>query len=268
MLRNKINHFLSEVIPKESKVALLFSGGLDSQTCLYSLLDIGITPKLYTFHLDGENNKDLIESLRIARELNLEIETITIKKNISDLISDIKYITQELGYDRKTNVQCTYPFLHVLPKISEEIIISGLGADDLLGSSKSMSINYSKDKIGFTEKRMSVIRNPLSSAIEPIQKIAMNYNKKLVLPYRNKEVMNYLLTLSWEDINKPKQKNVTYEAYKEEIIRLSSYRRNSNLQVDSKIREWHNELLNTELNYNNRKRVDEIYKDLKGRTKQ
>ena len=160
------------------------------------------------------------------------------------------------------------PFFACPTKISEDIIVSGLGADDLLGSSKSMSINYNKDKISFTEKRMSVVRNPLSSAIEPIQKIAMNHNKKLVLPYRNKEVMNYLLTLSWEDINKPKQKNVTYEAYKEEIIKLSSYRRNSNLQVDSKIREWHNELLNTELNYNDRKRVDEIYKDLKRRTKQ
>jgi hypothetical protein len=51
-------------------------------------------------------------------------------------------------------------------------------------------------------------------------------------------------------------------AFNDYFSKQNIYRKNSNLQVGSGIREWHNELLNTELNKNNRKRVDEIYKDI------
>ena len=63
--------------------------------------------------------------------------------------------------------------------------------------------------------------------------------------------MNYFLNKNFKELHSPKQKNLTYINYKEEIEDYKLYRKNSNLQCNSNIREWHNERLFTELNKNN-----------------
>ena len=53
-----------------------------------------------------------------------------------------------------------------------------------------------------------------------------------------------------------------YESYKVELDKYKLYRRNSNLQVNSKIREYHNLLLLTDLNTRNYKSVVGIYNSM------
>lgn len=262
MLKLKINHILNEKIKEKDSVALLFSGGTDSLTCLFSLMELEIKPKLYTFHLEGVEHEDLKVSKKVAAYYNLPLKIITIKKDIEKLKKDVVFLTKNMGLNRKTNVQCSYPFLHVLPEIDEKYVVSGLCADDLMGTSKSMSIKYSKDKVGFDIAREKIFKNELSSAYKPIKSIVESYKKVFVTPYREQQIIDYYLTLSWQDINKPKQKQISIDAYKQYFDETNVYRRNINLQVGSKIREWHSELINTDLNKNKRNRVDEIYKDL------
>jgi len=242
--------------------ALLFSGGTDSLTCLFSLLNLNIKPILYSFHLEGVIHDDIIISKKVAEHFKLTHKIIVIPNNLKNLENDVLYLTQKLKINRKTNVQCTHPFLHVIPKINEEIIVSGLCADDLYGTSKSMSIKYSKDKVGFDSARLKKMNDLYSSAYKPIKDLVELYGKTFLTPYRDKSVVDYLMEFSWEELNKPKQKQLSYDSYIEYFELLNVYRKNVNLQVGSKIREFHNILLESKLNKNNRKRVDEIYKDL------
>lgn len=263
-LRELIKQHFQKEIQNMNDVALLFSGGTDSLTCLFSLLDMGIKPKLYSFHLEGVIHKDIEVSQKVAQYYyDLDHVIIEIKKDIDQLQKDVKYIIKTFNVTRKTNVQCTYPFLYVLPYIKEKYVVSGLCADDLYGTAKSVIIKCSKDKSKFDETRRKIFNNPYSSAYQPIKELIENiHNKKFVTPYRSPEIIEYFMRFSWEELNKPKQKQIALDAFNDYFSKQKIYRKNSNFQVGSGIREWHNELLNTELNKNNRKRVDEIYKDI------
>ena len=73
------------------------------------------------------------------------------------------------------------------------------------------------------------------------------------------ELVNYILSKDFSQLHKPKLKQLTYDNYKNEIDKYDLYRKNSSLQVNSGVREWHDELLKTELNINNWKSVVGIY---------
>ena len=262
-LKTKINDYFTREIENKNDVALLFSGGTDSLTCLFSLLEIGITPTLYSFHLEGVVHKDIEVSRQVADYYNLKHNIIEIKRDIEQLKQDVIYIVKTFDVTRKTNVQCTYPFVHVLPNIKEKYVVSGLCADDLYGTSKSMSIKCAKDKNVFDEIRNKIFSNLNSSAYRSIKELTETiHEKKFITPYRDEEIINYMMQFSWSELNKPKQKQLSYSSYLDYYEKQKIYRKNTNLQVGSKIREWHSELVNTDFNKNNRKRVDEIYKDL------
>lgn len=261
MLKQLIINSISSKINNDD-IAILFSGGTDSLTCLFSCLELGIKPKLYSFYLEGEIHKDIEISKQVAEYYNLEHNIIEIKKDKEQLIKDVKFLIKEYKIYRKTNVQCTYPFLHVLPKIKEKYVLTGLCADDLYGTAKSVIIKASKDKNIFDKIRNKTLSNLDSSAYRSIKELVeTTYGKTFIVPYREQNIIDYFMTLSWEELNKPKQKQIALDSFKTYFDKQNIYRKNSNLQVGSKIREWHNELLDSELNINGRKRVDEIYKD-------
>lgn len=262
-LKKIINNIFEKTIEDKSNVALLFSGGTDSLTCLFSLMEIGIKPTLYSFHLEHTVHKDIEISKQVAEYYNLPHKIVEIKRNLIQLKNDVKYLVRTFNITRKTNVQCTYPFLHVLPEIKEKWVVSGLCADDLYGTAKSVAIKASKDKSVFDQIRSKTLSNINSSAYRSIKELVEDvHGKKFLTPYRHPEIVNYFMRFSWEELNKPKQKQIAHESYKEYFNRQNIYRKNTNLQVGSKIREWHSELVNTDLNKNERHRVDEIYKDI------
>jgi asparagine synthetase B (glutamine-hydrolysing) len=262
-LREFINEYFSNKITDKQSVSLLFSGGTDSLTCLFSLLDLGIKPKLYSFHLENIIHDDIVISKQVSDYYQLQHEIIEIKRDIRQLKNDVQYLIPAFNITRKTNVQCTYPFLHVLPHIEEQYVVTGLCADDLYGSAKSVTIKAAKDKTVFDEIRNKTFDNLYSSAYKPIKELVENvYNKTLIAPYREPKIIDFFMQFSWSELNKPKQKQLSLTAYEDFFSRQNIYRRNNNLQVGSKIREWHSELVLTDINKYNRRRVDEIYKDL------
>jgi asparagine synthetase B (glutamine-hydrolysing) len=262
-LKELINYHLFDKITDKTSVAVLFSGGTDSLTCLFSLMELGIKPTLYSFHLENTIHRDIEISKQVAEYYELNHVIIEIKRDITQLQNDVKYLIETFKISRKTNVQCTYPFLHVLPQIKEKFIVSGLCADDLYGTAKSVAIKGGKDKVVLDDIRRKTLSSLDSSAYKSIKELVENVHEKVfITPYRSQEVIDYMFQFSWAEMNKPKQKQIAYSAYQYYFEKQNIYRKNTNLQVGSKIREWHSELVNTELNKNDRHRVDEIYKDI------
>ena len=259
-MRKIINDFLEEKITDKDSVAILFSGGLDSLSLLLSCLDVGIKPKLYTFYLEGYESSDIKSSRRISEIFNLKLIEIPIKENINALVYDIEYIIKTFRTYKKTAIQCIHPFLYIKPYIKEKYVLSGLCADDLYGTSKHMSI-ISKDIEKFNSERIKKIGDESASGYKYIKSI---YGDRIfIAPYKEcKELIEYFLNLNYKEMNSPKQKNTTYVSYQGEIDRFKLYRRNENLQCASKIREYHDLLLKTELNIGNNKIVTPIYRNI------
>jgi hypothetical protein len=111
--------------------------------------------------------------------------------------------------------------------------------------------------------RQEKIDNPHASSIYEIRERFNRLNKKLVIPYRDsKEVIELFMSKSHSELNKPKQKMLTYIDYPE-IESYHLYRRNSPYQINAGIRELHETLLYSRLNSDGKyKSVESLYKDI------
>lgn len=263
MIRKFINDSLQNNVLDKNSVAILFSGGMDSLSLLLSCLDIGIKPVLYSFYLNNYESEDIKASRKIASTYNLSLNEIVIDdEDVGQLIEDVKYIIKTFNVYKKTQVQCIYPFLYIIPKIKEKYVLTGLCADDLYGTPRSVA-KYYNDFDKFNTIRDNDINDLNSSSYFQIKALVEINNKVLIAPYKqNINLVEYFRQFNYKQMNSPKQKILTYQDYKHEIDKHGLYRRNSNLQCNSKIREFHDKLLNTNLNIKNYKVVFPIYKNL------
>lgn len=256
-MRNIINKQLYKY--KNENVALLFSGGMDSLSLLLSCLEIGIKPRLYSFRLQNVISDDIVASRKIAKLYNLELVEVEIEQDVDKLISDITYIIKKYKVKKKTQIQCIQPFLYLVKEINENTVLSGLCADDILGTTRKMQIEGRKSDNEFHQMRLDKHNDLKSSSYCYIKAIFEENNKNFIAPYKdNDDLVNFLLSKTFFQIHTPKIKQITYDNYKE-IEKNNLYRRNSSLQKNSGIANWHNELLETELNINNWKSVIGIY---------
>ena len=74
---NKFRNLLLDVIKNEIKneksIAIFFSGGTDSLTCLFTCLELGLKPILYTFHLENYISEDGFSITDSCREYLLPL---------------------------------------------------------------------------------------------------------------------------------------------------------------------------------------------------
>lgn len=259
-LKYLMNKYVHDNI-KYGKVGLLFSCGMDSLSILFSMLENGIRPTIYTFRTDNYISEDFKRSKKLADELKLEFEEILVPTSPVAIENDVRYIIRRFKVKKKTQIQCIHPFIYV-DKSREDVYVSGLCADDLYGTSRKMSVLGGQDE-KFLSIRIAAHNNKESSSYKFIKQIFNDCGKDFLCPYKESEsISSYLLAKTYSQLNKPKQKNVMYEAYKQYLDTYNLYRRNSGLQCNSKLREAHDELLGTQLNEAGNKSVVAIYNKL------
>lgn len=244
----------------EGPAALLLSGGTDSLTVLWSLLDLGVHPMCYSFYLQGKVHTDVVAAKLACETWGLPLRVVQIPR--SSLLEDVKVLIGKFAATRKTLVQCAHPLLHLLPEIAEEQVFTGLTADDWWGSSKSDAIHCARNYTEFQRRRRARLQDVETSGYALWRRIAETYGKHLCVPYRSAEVTSWMLSRTWEQLNRPKQKQAALDAFRAEYSRVAIYRRNCNLQCGSGIREWHETLLSHPCNVNRRTNVVALYKDI------
>lgn len=262
MLKQLIKKHISNTIPQNEKVAVMFSGGLDSLSVLFSLIELGYDVKLYTFYREGVLSDDLKISRKVASNLNLELEEIEISNDLDKLVDDLKLLIKKHDLKKKTQFQVMHPMVYVCNAITEKFVVSGLAADTLYGTARSM-LKFASNEVQFREKREELIYKEESDSYKFIKDELTSLNKIFIVPYKeSKEIIDYFLKLTPKDLYSGKQKKQTYNAFKEEIDKLHLYRRNSSMQINSGIRELHDELLKTNWNTKGFKSVVGVYNQI------
>lgn len=242
-------------------VAVFLSGGMDSTCCLLSCIDLGLNITAYSFYLEGHISQDICASRTITEQLNIPLKEIVIPYSIERLKEDTIKIITEYKTSKKTAVQCLHPFIYIMPSVKEKDIVSGLYADDLYGTSRKGSIIGRKSKKEFDAYRKRQISQKDYSCVY-IKECAKRNGKNLITPFVGGFTEKYLLSLDWKEMNESRPKMIAVKAFEDYYKENAWYRRNSNLQVNSGIREYHDLLLNTDLNKRNNKSVTGIYNDI------
>jgi asparagine synthetase B (glutamine-hydrolysing) len=257
---DKIIESIIELMAPDKEVAVLMSGGVDSLTCAFSAMRLGKKVHTYTMKVNGIDSEDSIASREAARiygweHTEIDVPVDNIKRDFLRLINDYKC-------KKKTQVECTFPFLYVYPKIKQKYVLSGIAADGHYGLSKKAMIHYRYPKSKFDAYRKEYFESDNPAGILQQYQLAQENDKEIIAPYLYEHIYAEMITKDWDFFNKPSQKIGIINLYPE-FKRLPKNRKHANLQLVAGIPKYFEELLEyPELNTKGRKRVMDLVRDL------
>jgi asparagine synthetase B (glutamine-hydrolysing) len=261
LIQQKVKTVLQKEIHdiQEQKVALLLSKGVDSSSLLFTLLEDGKSVTIYSFTLEDRESSDFSGARQIAKYFGLPFVPIYLPTNLEILQKDVLYLIRERGLRKKTEIECTWAMMYALNTIKEKIVVAGLGADGHFVISKKGCLHYKFSVELMNEFRNKLFSNPNYAQKQIVTKMAKEQGKKIILPFLSDDMIQAFIGTSWEEINKPKQKQVIidlYPAYFEQI----KVHQHSNFQLgDSGIAEHFTKLMKTNWNKGKGKTVMSIY---------
>lgn len=259
------NLFIKEVdrlTENKKEVAITLSSGIDSSAVLFALLELKKKVTAYCFHVEGIDSQDYVHAKKNSKTFGIEfVECIIPKKVDAELV---KYFIDITGRHKKVEVECFYPYFFLLPEIEQDTLLLGLASDLYFCLSKKGMIHY-KHTIPklkeFRDNLIKVTRNDVKTLNDLCEEL--NYDITVKDPFEQESIFNYFYDKAWDEINKPKQKQTILSAFPEYFEKIKVFQ-HTNLQCgDSGIRDIFTPLLNDKkLNYKNRSRVIDLYKDI------
>jgi asparagine synthase (glutamine-hydrolysing) len=172
-----------------SDIAIPFSGSLDSSLIAH-LVHKYTNAKIQLYTIGFPNCYDFKQSKSAAQLLNLAVKYITLDNKI--LQKNLKEYLKLTNDKNKVSISYTLPFYILLQKIKEKTVITGHGADTLFGGfHKYLKSSRSKLKSYIKQCYLEF----LDKLPDREYKIAEKFHKNLILPFENKELADFVLTL-------------------------------------------------------------------------
>lgn len=241
---------------EDNDVAISLSSGIDSASVLFALMECGKKIHVYSFTLNDRESRDFIIAKELANRYDLKFTPIILPTDIDKLKKDV--LTLHYNYDcfKKTQYECSWPYLYVTPFIQERVIATGMAADGHFVISKKGVLHFKDNPVEF---RKAYFSNPDRCQLPQRTKMANECNKILFEPYLDKAMIEYLLYSTWEECNRPNQKMPIRRSFPTEFANMHVYP-HTNFQLgDSGISELFEKLLYTDWNIHNYKSVVGIF---------
>lgn len=221
LAKNEFKKAIKESVLKRvqslDKVALLFSGGVDSTLIAVLLKQLNVDTTLYTVGV--EDSQDLKFAKKIASDIDMPLKTRIIDKDIIEnsfcptvkTIEDTNLMKIGVGMTIKLTSQLAHQDNH-------KVILSGQGADELFAG-----YNRYKNKYNQKEELLAELTHDLNNIydvnLERDDKATMSNSVELRVPFLDKNVINvalsmptnYLLHSSDDKIRKHILRDVAYE---------------------------------------------------------
>jgi asparagine synthetase B (glutamine-hydrolysing) len=258
-IRDTLNEIISEI--EDDTIYLLLSSGLDSQSLLFSALELNKKVVVVSFTRVDYKSRDFKAAKSIAERLNLEFLPIYLPTKTKDIANYALILAKKYKCRTKTEFECTFPMIFVYKKISNHAkkkatIVSGLGADCYYVLSKKGMLHYKSKPDEF---RSMTYEKENYCQINQHDILKSEFNLEHIVPYLDKRVFNLFYGKTWDECNKPKQKSHVREQYKKDLI-PNHYFNHTNYQLgDSGIADLFSSLLDTNWNTKNWKSVTGIY---------
>ena len=264
----KIDGLLQNIIlenSREKTVAVLLSGGVDSNSLAFAAQRLGKKVVAYTFKVKGMRSLDAEKANSVCRAMGWKC--VTIEVPYSAIEKDFVNLHREYDCRKKTHFECTFPFLYVYPKIMEKEVLTGFGADGHYGLSRKATdptkANVKNSKKAFDEYRRDYFNQENVTGYNQQLLLAKRHKKKLISPYLDQRVCKFFMRFTWSQLNKPRQKEPVRSAYEIEFSQIPKLTQHRNLQLAAGIDHLFEEklLINKRINFKSRVRMLDVYRD-------
>lgn len=249
----------------ERQADVLLSGGVDSTTVLFAMLESGRRPRCVTFHVEGIESEDLRAARAITHTFSLEHLVVPVPVDLDTLIRDVGIVIGLIDWSttdkiRKTVVQCCHPFLYVYPKLAP-LALCGLAADDFYLTNRSDAIAIHRDgETAASAWRRSRSPDPDAADFHIIDIGRRHYGKTVIDFYDWRWFAAWIQQFPISQTHHPRQKWASVGIFEDYWRRGNFYRENSPFQVNSGLRTAHDALLDSPANWVGAKQVLGIYR--------
>ena len=237
---SNIRTVLQEIIkPLPNKICVATSGGIDSSSVVMSALDVGKKVSIYSFSFWNKFSSDFRAAQKLSDEFDLRFVPVFLPTERDKIVETVKHLIKKVGCKKKTAIECLFPFYFLVKQmklLQDETLVTGVAADGHFGLSKKAMIHYSKDDQKFKKFRQDYFSNLESAGTKKLIKLCELNKIQLCNPYFEPSVFSLWIDKNWEELNKPRQKEVIRMHYPElDCLKIKPH---TNLQLgDSKIAE-------------------------------
>ena len=185
-----LNKLRNAIHPFKGKIAIAFSGGLDS-TVIAKIASEEAAPTLYTVGL--KDCKDFAASESAADLLKLPLKRIEITEK--DIAEAVPFLAQVIANDNRLIISYELPLWFVCKNCKEKTVLTGQGADELFGG-------YAK----YGKLKGSELATELKTDAQDLKEngiildnaIAMKFGKELITPFLDSAVFEFAMGLPLE----------------------------------------------------------------------
>jgi len=238
--QNNIRTVLQEIIkPLPREICVATSGGIDSSSVVMSALDAGKKVSIYSFSFWNKFSSDFRAAQKLSDEFDLRFVPVFLPTERDKIVETVKHLIKKVGCKKKTAIECLFPFYFLVKQmklLQDETLVTGVAADGHFGLSKKAMIHFSKDDQKFKKFRQDYFSNLESAGTKRLIKLCELNKIQLCNPYFEPSVFSLWIDKNWEELNKPRQKEVIRKYYPElDCLKIKPH---TNLQLgDSMIAE-------------------------------
>lgn len=202
-LEQKITDSIQRRIPsnKNEKVAVLFSGGVDSVLIAFLLKKLGVEPLCITVGFQEPNAKepeDIVESERFAKELNLE--HISILLNLEQMNKLFKRTVHVLGHELTTVVNVGVSSVEIAAieegkKHNISFFFGGLGAEELFAGYDRHEQAWKKNNSVLKDECVAGLKRVLTNDLQRDCAVAEAFDVTLATPFLDEGLIELSLRI-------------------------------------------------------------------------
>ena len=197
-LRFLLEESIKRRIRRVKKVAVAFSGGLDSSLVAFLASKLGV--KVTLLHVSMENQAETEEAIAASEALNLTLQVHLFKD--SDVENTLPKVMALIEEADPVKASVGLPFYWAAEKASEsnfEVMLAGQGADELFGGYQRYVAEYCQ---GGSERVLKTMFGDVTriheSNLERDLKITSCFDVELRLPFASFDLAEFALALPIE----------------------------------------------------------------------
>lgn len=216
--------FVADMPPKDrDKVGLMISGGVDSAILLWTLLDIGIRPYLYSFHMHTAPriSQDELKARKFAEKYDLPLRIVQLTQDPDELVNTIVEMNSRYRMARRADFEVlpTWRAMMIAARDEDDVkyMFCGTGDGMLYQLGRKAEVKYSEGRLSLQEQNFTRIESVDANQDVELIRMGTDLGVRVCLPYKAVTSAQIFNDLPWHIINRPGKKDAALVAYEKEI---------------------------------------------------
>lgn len=257
---------------KDRKIGIALSGGSDSATVLFAMMECGVKPHCFIFKLANIDSSDSRVALDMCRTLDVPHTLVEAPSTMESLEAATKTMLMQGCPPKKASVQSTHCYLFVYEEAARQgfnTLFTGMAGDLYFNTVRKadQKMRGQPDNVNkwFRRDLLANTASENEGSMLGIRKAREHHGFVDYCPFLDPEFIEVALNIPMVFMNYlGKTKHIQNYAFVEYWKRGQWYRDNSPLQINSGLREFHDRFLDSPHNYTKAKDVAVIYRQFLG----